>query len=369
MGGANLNPLTILHADSEKTWRGGQRQVLELCKGLNSRGHRNIIVCRKGGELAKRARDAGVEVITLPFRGEWDIMTGWQLGKLVKSMHADILHAHSSHAHMIGIYARIMNPGCRFIVARRVDFHVTGRLRRTLKYGRSVDRIITVSNAIRRILIEDGLDSDKMVTVRSGFIPGQFPSVRTKRDIRAELGISTDTVVVITVAALAPHKALHTLLKAAAQVFRQTENVRFLIAGDGELREIIQQHITSLGLDQNVTLLGFVDDIEAVFRSADIFAMSSREEGLCTSILDAMHFRLPIVSTNAGGIPELVQHGINGLLGAVDEYTLFAENLLTLISDSDRRTKMGERGRRLLDQFSIDRTIDETLGVYRELDE
>ena len=171
----------------------------------------------------------------------------------------------------------------------------------------------------------------------------------------------------VTVAALAPHKALHTLLKAAVRVVQQTPNIRFLIAGDGELHDTLQKHINNLGLNRNVTLLGFVNDIEKVFRAGDIFALSSREEGLCTSILDAMYFRLPIVSTNAGGIPEIVQHGINGLVGAVDEYTLFAENLLTLISDSARRKKMGERGRGLLDQFTIDRTIDETLAVYREL--
>ena len=80
-----MKSLTILHVDSEETWRGGQRQVFELSKGLNMRGHRNIIVCREGGGLADRARGAGMEVITLPFRGEWDIMTGWKLGKLVKA--------------------------------------------------------------------------------------------------------------------------------------------------------------------------------------------------------------------------------------------------------------------------------------------
>lgn len=357
---------TIVHADSEASWRGGQRQVLELIRGLTERGHRNILACRRRGALAACARQEGIETIELRYGGEWDLATAWKLRRIVAKEHADILHAHSSHAHMLGLLA-VSGLPCRFVVSRRVDFHIGNALSRQFKYGPRVDRIITVSDAIRRVLIEDGVDGDRITTVRSGFTPRQFVQTADQRDLRHELGIDRDTVVVVTVAALAPHKALHTLLKAASIVVQKYQNVKFLIAGEGKLRDAISRYIYDLQLDDFITLLGFVEDIGAVYAAGDVFALSSREEGLCSSVLDAMYFRLPVVSTNAGGIPELVQHGINGLVGPVDEYTVFADNLLAMIEDPDRRRRMGEQGRAILDQFTMERTIERTLEVYREV--
>ena len=104
-----------------------------------------------------------------------------------------------------------------------------------------------------------------------------------------------------------------------------------------------------------------------MYRASDIFALSSEEEGLCTSILDAMYFGLPIVATSAGGIPELVHDGINGLIVPVNNYMLFAERLNVLIEDRDRRKTMGLRSSGILEQNTVQQTIEKTLSVYNEL--
>jgi glycosyltransferase involved in cell wall biosynthesis len=247
-----------------------------------------------------------------------------------------------------------------------VDFHLHSFFSRRWKYGKPVDRIITVSDAIRRILIQDGVDPGRIVTVRSGFIPDEFRMTGDGAGLRQELGIPDDAVVIATVAALAPHKAHGVLLKAAHLVARRHPRVRFLLAGEGDQRPEIERTIRNLNLENTVNLLGFVADIGRVYRAADIFAISSSEEGLCSSILDALYFRLPVVATSAGGIPELVSDGVNGLLSPVNDHVSLAEHLCTLIEHPDVRKQMGMRSASVLERNSIARTVDKTLEVYGE---
>lgn len=122
-----------------------------------------------------------------------------------------------------------------------------------------------------------------------------------------------------------------------------------------------------LGLDSTVRMLGFERDIGAVYRAADIFAISSREEGLCSSILDAMYFNLPIVATKAGGIPELVCDGLNGFIVPVDNYAMFADRLNTLAENEEMRKKMGRRSAPILERNSIQETVSKTYSVYQDV--
>lgn len=358
--------LTVAHLDDAMTWRGGERQVLELIRELNRLGVRNILVARPGGEISTRASERGNEVINLPLAGEWDISSAMRLRAYLKREKVDIVHAHTAHAHMIA-YMAALGLKTRIVVSRRVDFHLHNLFSRHIKYGSAIDRIITVSEAVRRVLIEDGIDPERIVTVRSGFIRGDFPDCTYDGLLRHELGIPDDATVVVTVAALAPHKSHGVLLKSAHLVLKKQPNTVFLLAGEGETRPQIERDIRNLGLGGSVRLLGFLPDVGVVYRSADIFAISSSEEGLCSSILDAMFFRLPIVATNAGGIPELVHDGVNGYVVPVNEYGLFAERLMDLIGDIDLRKRMGMRSGPILERNFIERTALDTLAVYRDV--
>ena len=360
-----MRALTIGHIDSEMTWRGGQKQVLELIRGLTGEGQKNILFCRPESKLAERARSEGIDTILLPLRGEWDIASSWNIRKNVRKRHIDIIHTHTSHAHTLSLLALFGVKNCKLVVSRRVDFHIHHYFSRKLKYGTRTDKIIAVSNAIRRVLIEDGIDPGLVVTIKSGFSCEHLHE--NGNDLRRELGVPADTVVISTVAALAPHKAHTDLLKAASQVIRKHPNVLFLLAGEGELKQTIQKQISDLGLEPFVRLLGFIDNISSVFRASDIFAITSEEEGLCTSIMDAMYFGLPIVATSAGGIPEIVTDQLNGFIVPVHDYLSFADRLNLLIEQPERRKQMGRRSFGLLPQHTVEHTVGQTLQLYREL--
>ena len=362
-----MEELNIAHIDTHTYWRGGQRQVIELIKGLNKLHLKNVLFCRSDSKVSERAQEAGIKVIHIPLAGEWDIYSAIKIRSYIVRERINIVHAHSSHAHTLGLMALVKSDTCKLVVSRRVDFHINNIISKKLKYSPAVDKIITVSDAIRRILIEDGVDQERLVTIRSGFVEEEFIRDDSSKNLRSELGLSDDNVVIVTVAALAPHKAHNVLLKAASLVVKKHPNVRFLLAGEGELKDTITKNIYNLGLENFVILLGYIKDIGSVYKAADIFALSSCEEGLCTSLFDAMYFELPIVATNAGGIPELVSDGINGLIVPVEDYELFAEKLNLLIENPDRRKKMGDRSSDILEQNRMEKTIEKTLQVYKKL--
>jgi L-malate glycosyltransferase len=362
-----LKKFKIVHLDSEMTWRGGQKQVLGLVRGLNARGYDNTIICRKDSELAKRAINAGVKVLTLPMKSELDLLSAWELRRYIKSESINIVHAHSAHAHSVGMIAAASVKGCRFVVTRRVDFHLNNFFSKKIKYGLKVDKILCVSDAIKRILIDDGINPRKLITVRSGFVPGVLGSPLKNMELRRSLGIDDKSIVVSTVAALAPHKALHVLVKAASLVAKKRDDVVFLVAGEGEMRLCLEADIKNLGLKGIFHLLGFVDDVETIYSSSDIFAISSEEEGLCTSLFDAMYFRLPIVATSAGGIPEIVLDEVNGYIVPVNDSESFAKRILTLAEDNCKREKMGLKALEVLEANSIDKTVEKTIEVYNGL--
>ncbi len=361
-----MNKLRVAHVDDNDTWRGGERQVLGLMNGLRDRGVESLLVCRPGSEISRRAREHGIETAHLPLLGEWDVYSAVGMRALFVRRAVTIAHAHTSHAHTLSLFALLGNQTCGLVVSRRVDFHLNGGVARRWKYGNSVDRFIAVSDAIRNVLIQDGVKPERVVTVRSGFIPGEFDG-QGGTDPRASLGIPKDSAVIVTVAALAPHKAHGALVKAAHLVSRKHPHVRFLFAGEGEMRAEIERAVRNLGLESIVTLTGFLRDLESVYRAADIFALSSSEEGLCSSLLDAMHYRLPIVATRAGGIPELVADGANGFIVPVNDHFALADRLCALIESPDLRESMAIQSAAVLKRNSISQTVEKTLEIYREV--
>src|SRR4029453_2094313 len=158
-----------LHIDTARTWRGGQNQVLVTVMGLRSLGHRTMLVAHPDGELRQRARE-GLDVFPLAPRTEMDLGAAWRLARLIKSLTPDIVHAHDSHAVAMASLALSMStqPAKRpLLAARRVDFHLRGNSLSRWKY-RQVDMFICVSEAIRDMLVADGVPVDRTVIVNEG---------------------------------------------------------------------------------------------------------------------------------------------------------------------------------------------------------
>ncbi len=359
------DPLRVLQVDTATSWRGGENQVLLLSLGLRSRGHQVGIVAQPGSPLAKRATMRGLYVYPLRMRGEGDLQAMVQLGRLMRRFRPHILHFHTSHAHALGWLATKLSPGPRVVVSRRVDFHLRRSPFKRFKYGPWVTRYLAVSQRIRDVLIEDGISPERVEVVYSGLDLNRLRRGNREK-WRGELGLGTDGFLVGNVASLAPHKAQTYLLLAAKEVLHLLPQVRFVIVGEGELEGKLKREINHLGLQGRVNLLGFQEDMASIYSALDLFVLSSYLEGLCTSLLEAMFYGVPIVATHTGGIPEIVEDGFNGWLVPPRDPQAMAKAIVSLLKDRELAQKFSAQGKIVVRKFGIEETVRRTEEVYRK---
>ena len=354
-----------LHVDTARTWRGGQNQVLLTVLGLRTRGHRTVLVAHPEGELARRASE-GHDLIRLAPAHEIDFAAGFRFARVVRDLSPEIIHAHDPHAVSMASMALSTMPAPRrprLVIARRVDFHLKRNAFSRWKY-KQVDAAICSSNAIRGMVIEDGIPEDSAFTVHEGVQVDRIQALPAA-DVCKELWLPPGSPTVGNIGALVAHKGQRYLVDAAPAIVRALPDTHVLIFGEGELRPALTRQIKHLGLEHRVSLVGFRADILSLLKGLDLFVMSSVTEGLGTSILDAMAGSKAVVGTRAGGIPEAVEHGVTGLLVPPHNAGALAEAILELLKDEPRRRRMGAAGlERVRALFNVDRMVDETLAVY-----
>ena len=356
-----------IHIDTARSWRGGQSQVLMTVTGLAEAGEQPVLVAHDAGELRRRASE-GLRFIGFSPRSEFDIHAGWQLSRVVRELEPDVVHAHDPMAVSLTAMALQMSAplGRRPLVvaSRRVDFHLKRHAFSKWKYGH-VDVFIAASEVIRTILVADGIPEDRIEVVHDGVNVAAIDK-QPIVDAHATFWLPHGAPVVANVAALAAHKGQKHLVAAAARVVRELPDTRFLIIGDGELREPLERQIRDLGLERHVMLTGFRTDVVGVLKSIDVFAMSSVTEGLGSAILEAMACSRAVVATRAGGIPEAVIDEQTGVLVPPQDEAALADGIVRVLSDDARRDEFGRAGRqRVIDAFSVDRLVARTSEVYR----
>jgi L-malate glycosyltransferase len=357
-----------IHIDTARTWRGGQNQVLLTVNGLRAMGQRASLIAHPDGELRRRAAE-GLDLIPIAPRTEMDLSAAWRLSRVVKRLRPDVVHAHDAHGTAmasLGLSLGSPTPAPALIVSRRVDFHLNRNSFSRWKH-RQVDFFIAASEAIRKMLVADGVPSERAVTVHEG-IDLEHVLAAPPVNVHQAFWLPHQAPVVGNVAALVPHKGHRHLIEAAHLVVREMPDTRFLILGEGELREQLERQIRDYHLEKHVLLPGFRTDVIGCIKGFDLFVMSSVTEGLGTSLLDAMACSRASVATRAGGIPELVQAGRTGVLVEPRDHAAMAREIVRLLKDDGLRRQMGEAARtRVAERFTVERMVAETAAVYERV--
>ncbi len=367
-------PLRVLHVNTERTWRGGEQQTFYLIEGLQQRGVPQLLVAQKRGVAAERARERDLPVKPLRMRGEVDPVAILTLARLLRDGRFSIVHAHTSHAHVLAsIASALLGPiGPIVVVARRVDFSIYRRSflgLNGLKYHYGVDRYVAVSHAIKRVLVNDGLPAERISVVHSGIDLARIDRAPVRTDeIRREWKVPEGDALVANVAHMADHKGQVYLVEAVPKILKERPNTTFAIVGDGELRGALEERARSLGVADRIRFPGFREDVPTILKALDVFVMPSHMEGLGTSVLDAMAAGAPVVGTEAGGMTEMLEHGVNGLVAPIRDSDSIARNVLRLLSARDEAKRFAERARRdVVERFSKEAMVGGTLRVYEEL--
>ncbi|MBP6715826.1 MAG: glycosyltransferase family 4 protein [Acidobacteria bacterium] len=360
-------PITSVHIDTARTWRGGQNQVLLTVNGLSGIGHPAVLVANKRGELAQRAKE-GLRFLPFSPRSEFDVRAAWQLARIFGEVRPDVIHAHDPHAIALAAIA-LKSPLAPkkkplFVAARRVDFHLQRHAFSRWKNGQ-IDLWICASGLIADMLTHDGIAPDRIAVVHEGVNISQIDKVPAV-DAHAAFFLPHGAPVVGNVAALVPHKGQRHLVAAAARVVRVIPDARFVILGEGELREPLERQIKHLGLERHVILGGFRQDVIGLLKSFDLFVMSSITEGLGTSILDAMACGKAVIGTRTGGIPEAVSDHETGLLVPPHDDEALADAIVQLLQNPTLCARYAAAGHlRAAQHFGVDRMVSETLAVYQ----
>jgi glycosyltransferase involved in cell wall biosynthesis len=325
--------MKILHIDTGKEWRGGQRQVYLLHNTLLENGINSFLVANAKGILAQKAEQ---NVFALNYKNELDLNYVKNLLKIIKENQIDIIHSHDAHSLTPAIFCCFLNKKLKLIHTRRVDFSINKTIFSKLKYtNKRVTKIVAISNAIKNILINDGVNPKKIETIHSG-VP--LPKTEDKKNIsklKNEFDLN-DKYVICCVANFAEHKDHKTLLKAFELINSKLSNIKLMLVGNGPLFEETKNFAQNLNCRENIVFTGYREDIYDLIRCANIFCITSKEEGLCTSIIDALNCGKPVVATKAGGIPELVEHDINGLLCEIKDYRCIAQNIISIYNDKEK---------------------------------
>jgi glycosyltransferase involved in cell wall biosynthesis len=298
-------------------------------------------------------------------RGEWDILSGARLRGIARAERIDLLHAHNSRAHALALpVAREL--GLPLVVSRRVETRPSHFSFTRRKYLAREVHFVAVSAAIADGLLAMGVPANRVQVIPDGVDLSRFGAARTDAT-RAGLGCASEDVLFGNVAALSPEKDQATLLRAFARVEHQEPRARLAIVGSGPLERVLRRLAESLGL-RRVVFTGWRDDVPALLAAFDAFVLSSRREGLGSAIVEALVSGRPVVATRVGGIPELIQPEVNGVLVEPADVDALASAMLGIVADSDRRCRMGAAAQQnARARFGSERMVDAHVALYRRL--
>jgi len=358
---SDRRPLKILHIDPEKGWGGGESQVLGLLGYLSRRGHQNHLLGHPEGPLFREARGSGVEAFPLTVRNDIDFRPVFFLKRLIRKGRYDIVHFHTKRAHALSLWLGRIEPGIRYVVTRRMDYPVKRNWYNDYLYNRQVDGVVAISRKIVDLLVEGGVRSEKIRLIHSGIDPAPFEK-------RAASTADAAPTVIGTVAVLEERKGHRFLLEAAALLKQQGHRLKYRLAGEGSERQRLRQLVLEKGLQEDVEFAGFVSDIPAFLSAIDIFVLPSLYEGLGVAVLEAMAAGKAVVVTKAGGLPELVDDTITGVLVPQQDSRALARAIETLIRQKALVRQMGARGReRVLRHFTMEQMAKKNEDYYYEL--
>ena len=327
-----------------------------------------MLVAHREGELFRRASE-GTDLVPLAPVNEIDLAAAWKLSKIIRQWRPAIVHAHDPHAVSMAALALSFGapePRPKTIASRRVDFHLQSNTFSQWKY-RQIDGFIAASNAIKQILIQDGIPAGRIEVVHDGIDVDKIQN-RPALDLHAEYWLPHGVPVIVNVGALVAHKGQKFLIDAMPLVLREVPDAHLVIFGEGELRAPLEKQIKQLNLGKRVLLPGFREDVLSLMKSADLFVMSSVTEGLGSAVLDAMAMGHAVVGTTAGGIPEAVVPEETGLLVDPGDAKALAHAIVRVMKDAELRKRFGEAGRaRVEEHFGVDRLVEGTLEAYNRV--
>jgi L-malate glycosyltransferase len=359
-----MSGVRVLHVIEAMDRGGAESLIVELARHAGPGDELTVCALNRGGPALEAARAAGARVTTLAGTGHG--ARALRLAALARERRAQVIHGHNPTGGLYAALAGLLVPGA-VVVRTEHSLRYPGRHSRFYPAlealaNRLTARVICVCEAVRAShLARYPGQAGRFVTIRNGV----SDAVALDRGAaRRALGLG-DEPVALTVGSLTPQKAQDVLLGAFARAGTALPGARLLLAGEGRLRAALEERARALGVAGRVRFLGARDDVDELLAAADVFALSSRREGLPVTLLEAMRAGRAAVATRAGGCGEALADGVTGRLAEPGDEAGLADALVALLGDAVARARMGAAAReRWAREFTAARMAAETAALY-----
>lgn len=357
--------MRIAHVSTQMSWGGGEKQVVYLLEELHRKGVEQTLFCRQGSALAARVKSKPWESVALPP----SLFYCFGLGKQVRTGSFDLIHTHDSRGltfallSVMGVKVSIVNT-CRMI--KKPGFFSA------IKFDhRAISKHICISSAVLGSLRPLVKNQDKLIQIPSGVETN--PSPRDLSGLRKTFDLPEDAFLIVSVGALTSQKRPDFFLEIARRLLaweRQRGTKRqlfFLLVGEGPMRGQLQALIQRFGLSKVMRLTGFTEQASSLIKIADLLVSTAVEEALGNVIMEAFVARTPVVAARSGGVSDLVEHGISGLLADPLQLDTFVAYCQQMIESSELAHTFCVNALEKIKKFAIVSVCEDVFALYKSL--
>ena len=360
--------MNLLFGSNLSEWGGGEKWMLTAASAMAVRGHRVSLCAPTGSQLLERAPDA-IETFAVDFVRDFDPRSFLRVWKHCRQRRIDVFCLNMDRVLRVGgLAARL--AGVPAVIPRRgSEFPLKGHLNYRFQYRAVATAMIVNSRATERALCR-GLSwrpRGRVHVLTNGLDLEPYDRARPRGEVRRELGLRDDDLVVLEVGELTTRKNAALLVSVVPTLRERFPTLRVLLVGEGDQREPLERQITALGVGDHVRLLGFRRDVDDLYGAADVYAHTAHVEGFGFAVAEAMACRLPCVVTNASSLPEVIEAGVTGLLFEDDDAPGLRDALATYLDDPERRRRDAAAGRaRVEREFLQSDKMDALEAIFRD---
>ncbi|MCM8568164.1 glycosyltransferase family 4 protein [Gramella jeungdoensis] len=363
--------MKVLHLSAVKTFGGGENHILNLCREMSDfSGVENFILTVKNSTFSNVLKDHDIRHIRAPLSIKFDLRYSIKIISICKKEKIDLIHIHDPTALTLAVSATKLAKLPPFILSKKTSFPIKNRKRTLYKYNhQNIKKVLCVSEETKRITSEGIKDGSKLVTIYHGTTnnkPGTAPF-----RLREKLNIPSDKIIVGTVANHIRAKNLETWVKLIDHLIniKEQKHFHFIQIGSFTKRtKIYTEMIKEKGLENAINFMGFLPNGSDFIPQFDISLLTSQSEGLPQFIYESFYHKVPVVSTNVGGIPEVIKDSENGLLTNPYEIESLADKLIALSRDRELQQKFAEKSYKILEEnFTTSVMAERTLFEYKNV--
>jgi glycosyltransferase involved in cell wall biosynthesis len=357
--------MNVLHTECSMNWGGQEYRTLREHNYLNSNGHKSWIMCHPDSGFFKKAEELGCgNIVAIDFSKSWKLNVAIEILRFCKQQKIDIINSHGGRDSLLCLLSFIC--GIPLIRSR----HITGSIRKRLSYQYGCSHVIATAKAIKEILVDIGVDESR-VTVMGGSVDlKQFNPNNNSDYLRKEFSIKNQDRIVVNIGMIRSDKGQKYYIEAAREVLKRRQDVKFFLIGEGtgnkKLEFELRDMISTYGMSASFFMTGYRDDVASFIHLSDFTVVASvGVEAQSQIVPQTFATRRTVVSTNAGGLTELVQDGVNGLVVPPRDAKAMSEAIIRLIEDDNLRNKLQKNAYMVaVNNLSFEHLMDKMINLY-----